>query len=331
VQIKKEIQKQNQRKTTYKEIKKQIEETGVTQVSTSDPDSRNIMMRNNICEVAYSAQTTVDAKNNLLIDYKLCNTNDTKAMGYMLARAVTILDTNTFTALYDKGYYDGPGLKTAFDLGVKTIVAVRGLASSSRAPDVNYNVKHFVYNNLNDTYTCPQGELLKSSGAWYQNKNAKFKQYKTKACLRCTAREKCTKSKTGKLISRSQYNWYYERNQNLVDENKTLYKQRQAIVEHPYGTIKRQWGFSYISTKKGIKRASADVGLMFAAYNFRRLINIIGKEQLTKYLGILALWFWTKIALVRVILSLANQSIFSSRIRTFFTLNVANQLKFTPQ
>jgi DNA replication protein DnaC len=29
-------------------------------------------------------------------------------------------------------------------------------------------------------------------------------------------------------------------------------------VEHPYGTIKRQWGYSYILTRKGINRASLE-------------------------------------------------------------------------
>jgi len=41
--------------------------------------------------------------------------------------------------------------------------------------------------------------------------------------------------------------------------------------------IKRQWGFYYVTTKKEIKHASADVGLMFTAYNLRRLMNIIQK------------------------------------------------------
>jgi len=49
-------------------------------------------------------------------------------------------------------------------------------------------------------------------------------------------------------------------------EKEHLYKRRQAIVEHPYGTLKRQWGFNYILTKKGIEHASADVGFMFIAY-----------------------------------------------------------------
>ena len=44
-------------------------------------------------------------------------------------------------------------------------------------------------------------------------------------------------------------------------------------MEHPYGTIKRQWGFSYIMTKRFIKRAEADVGMMFTAYNLRRMVE----------------------------------------------------------
>jgi hypothetical protein len=50
------------------------------------------------------------------------------------------------------------------------------------------------------------------------------------------------------------------------------------------GIIKRQWGFYFVSTKKGIKHASADVGFMFTALNLRRLMNIIDKNVLKKFL-----------------------------------------------
>ena len=55
-------------------------------------------------------------------------------------------------------------------------------------------------------------------------------------------------------------------------------------MEHPFGTVKRQWGFNYILTKQGIQRASSDVGFMFIAYNLRRIINIIGFGEFKKYL-----------------------------------------------
>jgi hypothetical protein len=62
-----------------------------------------------------------------------------------------------------------------------------------------------------------------------------------------------------------------------------LYNQRQYTIEHPYGAIKRGWGFDFIITKKGNRRASVDTGLMFIAYNLKRLINITGKNGIVKY------------------------------------------------
>lgn len=47
----------------------------------------------------------------------------------------------------------------------------------------------------------------------------------------------------------------------------------------------------YILTKKGKDRASADVGLMFTAYNIRRIINILGGNELKKYLEVFVLLF----------------------------------------
>lgn len=48
------------------------------------------MVRNNITEVSYNVQTTADAKNNIPIDYKVTNENDSKAMGNLVQ---TIQDT----------------------------------------------------------------------------------------------------------------------------------------------------------------------------------------------------------------------------------------------
>lgn len=45
---------------------------------------------------------------------------------------------------------------------------------------------------------------------------------------------------------------------------------------------------------RGKKRASADVGLMFVAYNLRRLINIIGLDEFKKHLNALAFIFKAK-------------------------------------
>jgi hypothetical protein len=52
-------------------------------------------------------------------------------------------------------------------------------------------------------------------------------------------------------------------------------------------------GFSYILTKRGMERASSDVGLMLIAYNFRRIVNILTADRLKEYLRILLSLFLT--------------------------------------
>ncbi len=102
-----------------------------------------------------------------------------------------------------------------------------------------------MYDQQNDTYRCPQGNLLKSNGSTYKGRNYRFKQYKTNKCKSCPVRALCTTSKiNGKVIQRSEFSQFIEQNAKRVLENPQAYKKRQAIVEHPYGTMKRQWGFT---------------------------------------------------------------------------------------
>ena len=305
--IEQEIKKQNHRKDGYKQIQQELKESGQPQISTSDPESRQLITRNNITEVAYNAQTTVDDKHCLPIDYKVTNTNDSKAMGGMLRRAKTILRSNNFTTLYDKGYHTGSEFKTADELGIDVMVAIPSVAAN--APNHKYNVENFAFDKIKDCYTCPQDEILSTNGRWHQAKTYRFKRYTTKACKTCIAKPECSKAICGKAIQRSEFQEYVDRNRTNIDENKQLYRKRQQIVEHPYGTIKRQWGFNYIITKKYIKRAEADFGFIMTAYNLRRIINIVGMERLREYMRSIFRLFCFKISLFKLFLSLINQKL----------------------
>lgn len=327
VQIEKEIEKQNQRKTGYKKVEQQLKETRQSQVSSSDPDSRQMIVRNNITEVAYNTQTTVDAKNNLLIDYKVTNTNDSKAMGSMLRRAKTILRNNNFTALYDKGYHTGSEFAIADKLEIETMVAIPNVAANS--PNKAYNVGNFEYCIERDYYTCPQGHKLTTNGKNHQAKTFLFKRYTTKACKTCAAKPECSKAICGKAIQRSGYQTLIDKNKERIENNKNYYKRRQAIVEHPYGTIKRQWGFSYVSTKRTMQRASSDIGFMMTAYNLRRIINIIGLKALKNWLGKNTISIWLKTGLFKLKLNLLINKLLVRIIRLEIILKHLNCLYLT--
>lgn len=123
----------------------------------------------------------------------------------------------------------------------------------------------------------------------------------------------------GRVIERSEYAPYIEINRKNIEANPQIYKKRQSIIEHTYGTIKRQWGFNYILTRKGKKRASADVGFMFIAYNLRRLINILGKSKFQKFLKELDLLFSNILTSIKAIIFKIRPSIFFAALtKPFF-------------
>ena len=183
------------RKDFYQELSKQLEQSGEVQVSTSDPDSRQLITRNTITEVGYNIQTTVDEKHKLTLDFKVTNENDSKAIGVMLRRAEVILGTSELTGLYDRGYHTGSELKIGVERGVHVMVAIPDISSSSMAPNPACNVSKFLFDKDLHHYTCPQGQILNTNGNWYKkDRNAKGRKYtapilvqhfKTAACKNC--------------------------------------------------------------------------------------------------------------------------------------------------
>jgi len=289
IKVKKCLEDLQARKLKYQALEEQLKQSGDTQVSTTDPESRLLIIRGQITEVAYNAQSTVDAKHNLPIDYKVINTNDYKALPTMAERACEVLQTDGFDLLADKGYHDSEGLQKCKDMNVTTYVAAAEYKHNKPVPTAEYAGNRFAYDADQDIYTCPQGEILTTNGNWYhkQNRNSSVmvKRYRTKACRTCPARHLCTTAPMdrGRWIERSQYQQAVQENDLRVQTEKEKYRRRQAIVEHPFGVIKRQWGFDHFIVK-GLDKVETELGMMFTAYNLRRLITILGAKELIKRL-----------------------------------------------
>ena len=71
----------------------------------------------------------------------------------------------------------------------------------------------------------------------------------------------------------------FEANKKRVDENPEYYKLRQQITEHQFGTLKRQWGFTF-TLMKGKENVLSEVNLMMMVYNLRRLMSIFDINDL---------------------------------------------------
>ena len=60
-------------------------------------------------------------------------------------------------------------------------------------------------------------------------------------------------------------------------------RERLCISEHPFGTVKWHMGAHYVLCK-GIEKTTAELGLSFLAYNFKRMLNSRSFEEIMEAL-----------------------------------------------
>lgn len=96
-------------------------------------------------------------------------------------------------------------------------------------------------------------------------------------------KERCTKAIQGRAIYRNIDQDLLDKIDQRTKEDKELYRKRQTIVEHPFGTIKRSWGFTYFLTR-GLESVNIETGLACLAYNLKRVINILGVKEIVQKL-----------------------------------------------
>ena len=284
--IKSRIKTQEQRRKKYESLREELKQSGEEQISTTDKDARSMIINHGRIEVAYNTQTATDAKNCLIVHYETTNTNDRKALFNAATQTKNNLQKESIEVLADKGYHNGEQLHTCRENNIITYVAVPEVPRPKmvNVPTSDYFGEKFIYNEPDDSFTCPEGKIMKTNGNWYsKHYDTPVKHYKTPACSDCKVKTLCTANPRGRLMERSKYAGAAEQNKKRTETEKEKYLLRQQIVEHPFGIIKRQWGYDHV-LMKGKQKNEAEFGLIFSAFNLRRIISILGINGLKKRL-----------------------------------------------
>lgn len=289
--IRQKIDRLKSHKIKYDLLAKHIEKTGQSQVSTTDPDSRALLIHGQVVEVAYNTQAAVDDKHKLVVATQTINHNDRNALFSAVEEVQSNLEKKEFTVLADKGYNNAREIENTQKSGVTTIVAQQEIVNSNaKGTTPAYLVTKFNYNKEDDTYTCPAGQTLRTKGTWHTKKRNEnffyqFKKYRTPECKTCPVKNLCTgRLEGGREVERSQYAESSERNAANYKEHYSLYRKRQELNEHVFGTVKRVWGY-YYTNLKGLKKVNGEWSLIMTVYNMKRAMNILGMEDLFKKLN----------------------------------------------
>lgn len=326
--IAEKIKHLKENKIKYEALGAVLDTTGEPQVSTTDSDARALLVQGQVVEVSYNVETAVDSQHKLVVATHTINRNDRNALAPIALEAKDNLSVDNFTLLADKGFYNSRHLQTCIDQNLTTLVATPATGNSNdKGTTEDYLSEKFIYNKAEDTYTCPANQTLHTNGTWYTKTKTsrsvpyRYRKFHTGACASCAVKSLCTaQAKRGRFIERSEFAQAAEQNAKHYKTNWDLYRKRQEINEHIFGTIKRKWGYNHTNLK-GLKKVNGEWALIMTVYNFKRVINILGFDD---FLNKLKNW---KPDYSKIVLALRKTGLFKAQYRHSFFLSLRSCLK----
>ncbi len=265
-----------------KELEAELAESGQTQLSETDPDSR-AMAKNPRVPVGYNAQAATDDKHGLIVAEDLVSDVTDKAQLEPMARqASEALDhPEALEVLADKGYNNGKQMAEVERAGMLCHVPPRAREYAGKL----YSKDAFMYLENEDAYLCPTGETLPvHSQAIVDGEEATA--YKNpQACARCPIRAKCTMARDGRTVKRLAHEEAFERVRQRMKEQPEVYKRRAPTAEKAFGSIKWSMGCESLLVK-GLAKCRGEWSLMCSCYNLKRAVALIGVAGLLEALEV---------------------------------------------
>jgi transposase len=274
-ELQQKIQQLRQRKEQAQERLETLAQSDQTELSATDPESRGMRSQGRHL-VGYNVQGVIDAKNHLLVVTEVTNAaSDQGQLAPMAAAAKQELQIQHATILGDGGYFKNQDIKDTQEMGMEPHVPP-GLNSPSERAGL-YGKADFTFDSARNLYVCPNGAQLSYRRETQDKGKRVFYYANSEACAKCPLKSQCTKSKF-RTISRWEHEECIERMLTQMAARPEKLAARKTLIEHPWGTIK--WLLPGGFLLRGIKKVGAEVSLAHWAYNFKRLMKILGFEKL---------------------------------------------------
>jgi transposase len=292
------LRKLDKSKDKIKLISQIFKENPDTQIYfANDRDSR-LQKDNNRINAGYNCQTAVDEKNKLIIANDVTNeSNDMHQLNNMKDKVSELKKEFEFEAktivVADAGYFEEREILEADkDKEFEVYVShprdsqdrkTKEEGKEKKIPAKGFRKDDFKYHKEEDIFECPEGKILKKEGSGYIDKRTGVRKnnYVCRECEGCSKRNLCTDNKDGRTVKTTEFfNEITEfREKCNSGTGKRILAKRKEIVEHPFGTIKHNWGYRYFM-QKGKEAVSAEFSFITFVYNLRRVLNIVEFDSL---------------------------------------------------
>ena len=264
-------------------LRERLVESEEGQVSEVDADAR-LLRKNGTTVGGYNCQIAVDDKYKLIVAEDVVQDgNDTGQLEPMMTKAGEATGSEGLVGLADSGYCSGAQLKSCEEKGMDVYVPVpKRVARQCR--DEQFGRDDFRYDAQDDTYVCPAGQQLVRSGSSSKNGKLYFIYCPAAAvCRDCSLSDRCLpKLGAVRTVQRWEHEDVMHRHRKKMNAGAALSRERGALVEHPFGTLKRWAGMDHF-LMRGLRKCRGEFSLMTLSYNFKRVVNELGQAALTEH------------------------------------------------
>lgn len=275
-ELEKKIAALREKKEWHEELLGRLEEEEEKQISTTDSDARKMHAAQGTV-IGYNAQSAVDSKHKLIVAEDVTNEGtDLQQLAAMAKEAQEALGVERLEVVADPGYYHNAEVSACLEKNITPYI--RKADTSANTARGLYAKKDFAYDAQKDVYRCPAGaELTHRFDTYELGRSLRY--YRTSACAKCPLKEKCTRNKGHRTITREENEGLMEEMAARVQQHPEKMALRKALVEHPFGTIKRWFGYTCFLVK-GLEKVRAEWTLITLCYNLKRVLNLVSFVEL---------------------------------------------------
>jgi len=274
-ELAKKIAALQKRQDWHKELLEQLDEEQ-KQISVTDPDARKMPTAHGTV-IGYNAQMAVDARHKLIAAADVTNdVTDLQQLADVALEAKTNLEVKQAEVLADAGYYNASEVSRCLDAGLTPYIP-KADTSANTARGL-YGKSQFRYDAQKDVYLCPAGQELTYRFATYEL-GRELKYYRASGCQACALKSRCTRNKANRTITREANEHLMEAMAARMRAQPQKFKLRKTLAEHPFGTIKRWFGYTHFLLK-GLAKVRCEWSLTTMAYNLKRVLNLVNFEKL---------------------------------------------------
>ena len=277
-ELRRKLAKIKERKALLTGYQTRCADSPTGQVNLTDPDARQLN-KGGKSTVGYNVQAAVDAKHHLIATIEVTqHANDQNLLDPMAQQAKDALHLPAdapLKVLADTGYGTGPQHRACEAHGTIALAPLHKTDTNGL-----YNNDRFRHDPATDSYTCPQGKTLfrKADTKSRHDPHGYQTYHHAAACHGCPARAQCTKSPHRKLLV-SVHQPVIVRSRERLAADPAAMRTRASLVEHPFSTIKDRHGYTGLLCR-GIQHAAAEMAMSAWAYNFTRVIHLVGLDVL---------------------------------------------------